>query len=82
MATEVTEHMLSTTDNPWNPFTDFDEWFGFDTRAGYHTLSYLARVIATSNELSEADQALATETAIDEIVRENVLGIYRKVPKP
>lgn len=73
------EHMLTTVDNPFNPFTHFDEWYVFDAAAGYHTLSFLARIVRTSNELSEADQSLATEQAIDEIVKENVLGLYRKV---
>ena len=73
------EHMLTTVDNPYDPFTQYDEWYNFDTRAGYNSAQFLARVVRTSDELSEADQSLAIEQGIDEIVRENVLGIYRKV---
>lgn len=73
------EYMLSTVDNPWNPFTHFDEWRAFDEAAGYHTSSFLARIVRSSDDLSEADQAIAIEQAMDEIVRENVLGLYRKV---
>lgn len=72
-------HMLTTVDNPYNPFTQFDEWFAFDEAAGYHSSGLLARIVQTSNELSETDQDLAIEDAIDEIVRENVLGVSRKV---
>jgi hypothetical protein len=79
---EMTDHMLTTVDNPFNPFTHFDEWNTFDQAAGYFTLSFLARIVRTSHELSEADQSKAIEDAIDEIVKENVLGIYRKVPAP
>lgn len=71
--------MLTTVDNPWNPFTNWDEWFAFDTRSGYHTCGLLDRIAFVSDELSEADQAQALNDAIDEIVRENVLGIFRKV---
>jgi hypothetical protein len=71
--------MLTTTDNPYNPFTEFDEWYAFDQAAGYFTAGLLARIVKTSDELSEADQSLAIEQAIDEIVEENVLGVYRKV---
>jgi len=78
----MAEHMLTTVDNPYDPFTDFDEWYAFDERAGYHTTAFLARVTKSSSELSDADQSLAIELAIDEIVRENVLGIYRKVEVP
>ena len=73
------ETMLTTIDNPFNPFTQFDEWKVFDEAKGYFTCSYLARIVRTSDELSEEDEALAIEQAIDEIVSLNILGIYRKI---
>jgi hypothetical protein len=73
------ESMLTTVDNPYDPFTQFDEWYAFDEAAGYHSAGLLARIINSSDELSEADQSVAIEQAIDEVVRENVLGIFRKV---
>jgi hypothetical protein len=72
-------YMLTTIDNPWNPHTNYDEWFAFDQQQGYNTPAYLARVAITSNELSDADQNLAISQAIDEIVDNNVLGIYKKI---
>lgn len=72
-------YMLTTVDNPYNPFVEFDEWYTFDEAAGYHSSGLLARVIITSDELSEADHDEAINNAIDEIVRENVLGIFRKI---
>ena len=72
-------HMLTTVDNPFDPFTRFDEWFAYDTAMGYHTSAYLARITKSSHELSETDEDLAIEYAIDEIIRENPLGIYIKV---
>ena len=71
--------MLTTLDNPYDPFEQFDEWYAFDESMGYHTCSYMARIAKTSNELSEEDESLAIEQAIDEIVKLNVLGIYKKV---
>jgi hypothetical protein len=76
---DTVEHMLTTVDNPWNPFTNFDEWRAFDEAQGYHTSAFLARVVRTSEALSEDQQDSAIEQAIDEIVSENVLGLYRKV---
>jgi len=73
------EYMLTTVDNPYDPFTEWDEWFAWDQNAGYHTPGFLARVVRTSYDLSEADQHLAIQQAIDEIVKENVLGVFRKV---
>jgi hypothetical protein len=75
-------HMLTTIDNPYNPFTQFDEWLQFDESSGYFTIQYLARLTLTSPDLSEADESVAIENAIDEIVRENINGMYRKVEAP
>ena len=76
---ELTEHMLTTVDNPFNPFTEYDEWNAYDEALGYYTTSFLARIVKSSDDLSEADKNVAIENAIDEIVEENVLGLYRKV---
>lgn len=75
----MVDHMLTTVDNPYDPFEQYEEWYRFDSSRGYHTPGLLGRIVITSDSLSEADQALAREQAIDEIVRENVLGLYRKV---
>lgn len=73
--------MLTTIDNPYNPFTQFNEWLTFDISKGYNTCGYLARIAKTSEGFSEAEESRAIDLAIDEILKENVLGIYRKVTK-
>lgn len=73
------DSMLTTIDNPYSPFTEFEPWYAFDKARGYNTPSYLARVCITSDELSEADQDLAIELAMDEIISLNPLGIYKKI---
>jgi len=78
---EPIEYMLTTVDNPFDPFTRFDEWLEYDMRMGYHTSAFLARVARVSSDLSETDQALAIQQAIDEIVSENVSGMWRKVSR-
>lgn len=75
-------HMLTTVDNPYDPFTQYDEWSQFDQAAGYYTPQLLARVAYTSYELSETDEDLAIEDAIDEVVKYNVSGVHRKVAAP
>ena len=73
--------MLTTSDNPFNPFTQFDEWLAFDEQMNYYTNAYLARIMKGSYDLSEKDNDQAQETAIDEIVELNILGLYRKVTR-
>ena len=72
---------LSTVDNPFDPFTEFDQWFDYDESQGYHSSSLLARVLVTSEEIPEILQERDNEEAIDEIVKENVSGIHIKVVK-
>lgn len=74
----MVKYMLTTVDNPFNPFTDFGEWYAYDTKLGHDTSGILARVLITSDELSDADQEAAYHAAVDEIVEENPLGIHRK----
>ena len=71
---------LTTTDNPYDPFADFDKWFLFDIVEGYNSCSYLARIARTSEQLSEEENLSEIERAIDEIVRLNPT-LYRKVTK-
>lgn len=72
---------LTTLDNPHSPFEDFSAWHAYDVAAGYHTAEFLGRIVAHSDQLSDADQEFAIELAIDECVSENVLGIYKKVER-
>lgn len=75
----MSQCMLSTIDNPYNPFTNWEEWFAFDELKGYHSCSYLARIAKTSNDLTDSEYEEAVEQAIDEIIRINPLNIYIKV---
>ena len=73
--------MLTTIDNPFDPFDQFDEWYAFDTQKGYNTCAYVASLAYTSQELSALDQSLAVESAIDRILALNLFGIYKKVKR-
>jgi hypothetical protein len=73
--------MLTTIDNPYDPFDQFEEWYTWDFNSNYHTPSFLARVANTSESLTENLQSIEIDRAIDEILKENVLGIYRKVSR-
>ena len=49
------ECMITTFDNPYDPFTQFNHWFLFDTEKGYNTCAYLDRVAKVSEEFSDED---------------------------
>ena len=59
---------LTTIDNPFNPFEQFVPWFLFDEEKGYHSCAYLGRIARTSDQLTDAENDLEVERAIDEII--------------
>lgn len=80
-----TEYKLTTVDNPYDPFTQFDEWLSYDIQCGYYTCAYLDRIVNlhTNNfeSLAPNEQVEVVNDAIDEIVRLNTLGIYKKIAR-
>ena len=72
-------YMLTTKDNPYSPFTHYDEWNAWDVSHGYNTSAYLARISKDSSDLSPAQSQTAVNDAIDEIVYFNLTGNYMKV---
>ena len=71
--------MLTTFDNPYNPFEQFDSWFLFDVEKGYNSCAYLGRIAKVSNEFTEDETNQEIERAIDEIIKYDFMNIYRKV---
>lgn len=70
---------LTTADNPYNPFEDFNRWWLFDVGHGYGTCSYLARIALTSDALSDEENEHEIERAIDEIIKYDPSNLYLKV---
>ena len=73
--------MLTTIDNPFDPFEQFTSWFLFDVEKGYNTCSRLARIANISDELSEKEVDEEIERAIDEIIKYDFMNIYKKVKR-
>ena len=71
--------MLTTFDNPFNPFEQFTSWLLFDVEKGYNSCAYLARIARTSDQLSEEENDSEVERAIDEIIKYDFRNIYKKV---
>lgn len=71
--------MLTTFDNPYDPFTQFTSWFMYDIDKGYNSCDYLGRIARTSDQLSEEENDQEVERAIDEIIKYDFRNIYKKV---
>lgn len=74
--------MLSTSDNPYNPWLDYDNWYAWDEAHGYHTCSYLARMSNTLGDLSEDEADQVRDLAIESILNNNITGNYVFIPEP
>ena len=81
MDEQIKVYALTTKDNPFDPFDDFDRWYAFDVAHGYDSCAYLARIARTSDKFSDEDQEREIQRAIDEIVQLNINGMYTKVAR-
>ena len=75
------ECMLTTIDNPYNPFEQFESWLLFDTEKKYNSSSYLARIAKLTDDMSETEKDIEIERAIDEILRLDFTGMRMKIRK-
>lgn len=73
---DVVPMLLSTTDNPYNPFGQFDEWYAYDEDHGYHTSSYVARLTFLGEALSDRENQIAINDAVRKIYQSNPKGLY------
>lgn len=77
----ATEFMLTTFDNPFDPFEQFTSWFLFDVEKGYYSCSLLARIAKLSDEMSQKEFDDEVERAINEIIKFDVTNTYKKAYK-
>ena len=77
----VEECMLTTFDNPYDPFEQFTSWFLFDVEKGYNSCEYLARIAKTSDQFTDKENEKEIERAIDEIIKYDFMDVYRKVKR-
>lgn len=81
MITTMTQCLLTTIDNPFNPFDDFASWYSFDMEKGYCTCSHLMRIAQLDEAFSDEETEMEIERAIDEIIANDFMNIYKKVTK-
>lgn len=73
------EYMLTTIDNPFNPFEQFVQWFLYDVEKGYNSCDLLARISETTSDMSQKEQIQENNRAIDSIIEHDDASIYKRV---
>lgn len=62
---EREEIWATTEDNPFNPFTQWDRWMGYDYRMGYNTCDKIAEMCGgESDNLTEYENRANLDQAI------------------
>lgn len=80
----ITEYWVTSTDNPYDPFTQWEDWYKTDRLLGYNLPGYVARdpdVAALPSDAPPAVLQRALENSIDWICRfqlTNKEGVYFK----
>lgn len=72
-------YMLTTLDNPFDPFNDFKAWFSYDCEKGHNTSSRLARIANINPEMTQKEVDDEMDRAMDLIVKYDFEDKYIKV---
>ena len=72
-------YMLTTLDNPFDPFNEFTSWYMFDCEKQHFTSSRLARVANITSEMSQKEVDDEMDRAMDLIVKYDLEDKYIKV---
>lgn len=78
---EVTEVFLTTIDNPYDFFDDFNRWYAYDVSKGYNTCSLIDRIAMISDEESNENINKEIERVVDKLAKWNLNGKYKKISK-
>lgn len=73
------DSMLTTIDNPYDPFEQFTSWRLFDIEKGYFTCEHLARIVNLTDDLSDKEVNDEIDRAMNEIIKLDPLNIYKRV---
>lgn len=77
---KVIQKWLTTLDNPFDYFTQHDDWYRWDSDAGYKTPGLIARLaVISDNASSEKDTVDAINEAVDRIYEINPTGNYKVI---
>lgn len=78
---QIIESMLTTVDNPYNPFINFDDWYRYDRDHKHYCCERLAEVVGDLKDSNEVEKIKIAESAINYIIANDVLGKYAKVQR-
>ena len=73
------DYMITTIDNPWNPFTHYHEWLSYDTSHGYNTDQWLYVLTRTSNDLNADERLVQIDAGCQRLLELDPFGLHVKL---
>lgn len=68
--------MLTTKDNPFDPFTEYGAWYTWDLAHGYNTCGWLAKLAYTSPDLPDEANEIEIDNAMKRMVEIDPLQMH------
>lgn len=81
LQTPYVAKMLTTVDNPYDPFEKFDDWYRYDIENGYNTCGLIARLLPNSRDFNVLESNEEINSVIDRIIQLDPLNQYVIVAK-
>lgn len=76
--------MLTTFNNPYDPFTNYEEWYRFDLNNGTDCCGYLARMVdrveSENKKIAKTDDAFVDDETNDEFIEQALKKIISIEP--
>ena len=75
------ECMITTFDNPYNPFEQFTLWHLFDKEKGYDSSERVMRLANISDDMTQKEVDEEIERAIDLLIEIDFTNTYKKLTR-
>ncbi len=73
------EYWMTTIDNPYSYYDEFDKWYQYDMLQGYDTCGLIARIARTSEAFSDEENQKLINKAIDDWIEADPLHLYIRI---
>ena len=75
----MADYMVTTIDNPYNPFTRYRKWREHDDSHCYHTEEWIYVLSKTSNDLLPEERDEQIDFGVDRLLMLDPYGLHVKV---
>lgn len=75
------EFMLTTVDNPYDPFEQFAQWDLYDKEKGHNTCSLIARLSHMTYDMTQKEENDEYDRVVEAIIQRDPFDKYKKFYK-